>query len=106
MQHMEDKNTEPVKPDLKHDSMEYNAATDGDDILDTDIESELEVEAESITAEELNELEADNPDELAEALNTAETDSAADEDNFLLEPEVDEFDDKPLPGAEEDNSRR
>ncbi|MEO6231892.1 MAG: hypothetical protein ABJB11_14930 [Ferruginibacter sp.] len=104
--HPEDKNTEPVKPDLKHDSMEYNAATDGDDILDTDIETALEVEAESITAEELNELEPDNPDEQAEALNTAETDSAIDEDNFLLEPEVDEFDDEILHGDEEEHSRK
>ncbi len=105
MHQTKDKTTDPVKPDLKHDSMEYNAATDGDDILDTDKESELEIEAESITAEELNELEADSPDELAEALNTAETDSAIDEDNFLLEPEVDELDEESLPD-EDEHSRR
>lgn len=104
--HTEDKSSEPIKPDLKHDSMEYNAATDGDDILDTDVETALEVEAESITAEELNELEVDNPDEQANALNTAETDSAIDEDNFLLEPDMDELDDESLPGDEEEYLRK
>ena len=27
---------EDIKPDLKHDTMEFSAATDGDDQLDTD----------------------------------------------------------------------
>lgn len=75
----------PLKPDLKHDSMEYSAATEGDDILDADTETTDEIEAKEITAEELDLLEEDDIDEQAEALNVAETDSLADEDNFLTD---------------------
>ena len=90
MQDKNDDTTEPVKPDLKHDNMEYAASTDGDDILDTDKESDQELEDEQITAEELALLEEDAPDQQAEALNSAETDSQADEDNFLMEKKSDE----------------
>lgn len=93
MQHPNDNTPDPIKPDLKHDSMEYSAATDGDDILDTDKETDQEIEEESITAEELEYLEADKMEDKAEALNTAETDSEADEDNFINVPEeIEELD--------------
>lgn len=83
-----------LKPDLKHDNMEYSAATDGDDILDQDKESAQQIEDEEITAEELALLEDDALDNQAEALNTAETDSQADEDNYLAaEGEEDELGD-------------
>lgn len=105
MQYPGDDTPENIKPDLKHDSMEYSAATDGDDILDTDKESELEIEDESITAEELDLLNDDTVDDQAEALVTAETDSEADEDNFLSEPEQFETYDEPMEENDEENPR-
>ncbi len=87
------KNKSPlVKPDLKHDNMEYSASTDGDDLLDTDNETADELEAEEITAAELALLQEDDPDEQAAALNSAETDSLADEDNFINEEEDNDVD--------------
>ena len=41
---------EDIKPDLKHDTMEFSAATDGDDRLDTD---DAYYEEEGIDADEL-----------------------------------------------------
>lgn len=89
----QDKPTDtPERPDLKHDNMEFSAATEGDDVLDLDTESAQEIEDEEITAQELEGLQEDKPDEQAAALVTAETDSAADPDNFLADPdEKDEF---------------
>ena len=87
---MEEQNNtgpEPIKPDLKHDTMEYAASADGDDILDSDKETGQEIEDEEITTEELELLMEDDPDNQAAALNSAETDSQADEDNFLNEKE-------------------
>lgn len=84
----QNKNTpDPIKPNLKHDNMEYTASTDGDDLLDADQASGEETEAGEITAEELELLHNDNVDDLAAALNSAETDSMADEDNFIHEKE-------------------
>ncbi|MES2430372.1 MAG: hypothetical protein V4556_05505 [Bacteroidota bacterium] len=67
-----------VKPDLKHDTMEFSANTDGDDKLDMDDE---QYEEEDITAEELDILEDEWQNEAA-ALNTAEMDKAADSDTL------------------------
>jgi len=98
MQYSNDNTPDPVKPDLKHDSMEFSAATDGDDMLDTDKETDQEIEEESITAEELEYLEADNLEDKAEALNAAETDSEADEDNFInVAEEIEELDEEDEP---------
>ena len=89
MQHPEDTNPEPIKPDLKHDTMEFNAASEGDDILDdTDKEISLESENETITAEELNSLEGDKIEDQEAAFQSAEEDSLTDEDNFINEPDV------------------
>ena len=88
MQHPEDTNPESTKPDLKHDTMEYNAASEGDDVLDTDKESQLELEEESITAEELSSLEDDEIEDQAAAFQSAEEDSLQDEDNFINEPDA------------------
>lgn len=90
MQQPDDTTPEPIKPDLKHDTMEYAASTDGDDILDSDKESVQEIEDEEITAEELAVFEEDDPDSQAQALNDAETDSQADDDNFLTETKEDD----------------
>lgn len=72
-----------LKPDLKHDNMEYSAASDGDDRLDQDKETLFDTEAGDITAEELSMLGEEDIDTQAAALITAETDSKADADNFL-----------------------
>ncbi len=84
------------KPDLKHDSMEYSAATDGDDKLDFD---DPGYEEEDITVDELDSLEDDEIDDQADALNSAETDRLADEDNL---PEEDWL--KDIPGKPADRS--
>jgi len=77
---------EDIKPDLKHDTMEFSAATDGDDQLDTD---DATYEEEGINAEELDAL-ADDPAIEAVALNEVENDRQADPDNL---PEEDWTDD-------------
>lgn len=83
---------EEVKTDLKHDTMEFSAASEGNDTLDIDDEN---YEEEAISADELDFLEDDKIENQAEALVTAETDRQADEDNLPEEnwlqdiPEVD-----------------
>jgi len=77
---------EDIKPDIKHDTMEFSAPTDGEDRLDMDDET---YEEEEITAEELDALE-DQADSEAMALNSVETDRLADDDNL---PEEDWTDD-------------
>ena|ERR1700712_1071503 len=79
-----------IKPDLKHDSMEYSAATDGDDVLDTDTQREPD----EISAEEIEMLEDDTQDDQALALQSVEQDRQADDDiNFSEEDdEADEED--------------
>ena len=74
---------EIILPDLKHDTMEFSAPSDGDDLLDIE-------EDEEITANELESLNQQEEDE-AYALEAVSVDSQADEDNFLLQPEEDEF---------------
>jgi len=89
-----DETTNDSKPDLKHDTMEFSAATDGDDILDTDDES---YEEEGITEEELDAIDDIDENEAA-ALIAEENDFEADEDNL---PEEDWTDDLPDNDAEE-----
>jgi len=86
-----------IKTDLKHDTMEFSAATEGDDKLDTD---DGTYEEEEITAEELYILEEDDVESLAYALNSAETDKQADSDNL---PEEDWQEDLPDGAADKDN---
>jgi hypothetical protein len=93
---MKNKPTEKdVKTDLKHDSMEYAASADGDDVLDTD---DAAYEEEGIDADELDALEDDTANEAA-ALNATETDLQGDED---IMPEEDWTDDLPDTDAEEE----
>ena len=79
---------EDIKPDLKHDTMEFSAATDGDDQLDTD---DISYEEEEINAEELDAIEDDSA--LEAALNAAETDREADPDNLPDENWTDDLPD-------------
>jgi hypothetical protein len=85
-----------IKTDLKHDSMEFSAATDGDDILDTD---DAGYEEAGIDADELDAIE-DDADNEAAALVATETDLLADED---ILPEEDWTDDLPDGDAEEED---
>lgn len=89
--------TKDEKTDLKHDSMEFSASTDGEDKLDIDDEH---YEEEGITAEELDIMEEDEPDNQAIAMNAVETDRLADEDNL---PEEDWTDDLPDEAADHRN---
>ena len=79
-----------TKPDLKHDNMEFAASTEGDDLLDADMETLQEQEDEQISAEELDQLQGGEPEDMAAALVSAETDSEADEDNFLNERDIED----------------
>ena len=56
------------KTDLRHDTMEFSANHDGDDILDTDIR---DLDDDEISAEELDFLEEDKS-AMAAALNEVE----------------------------------
>lgn len=91
--------SEDIKADLKHDTMEFSAATDGEDRLDTDDET---YEEEDITAEELDAIKDENDNEAA-ALNAEETDRLADADNL---PEEDWTDDLPDNNEEEEEHIR
>lgn len=88
---------EDIKPDLKHDTMEFSAATDGEDKLDIDDER---YEEEGINAEELEALN-DDPAIEAVALNEVETALQADPD---ILPEEDWTDDLADTEDEEDET--
>lgn len=83
----QDKQTEDIKTDLKHDTMEFSAATDGDDKLDLD--NNL-LDDDGISGEELDYLEADD-EEMGAALNAVETDRLADADNLPEESDEDDY---------------
>lgn len=93
---------EDIKSDLKHDTMEFSAATDGDDQLDTDDET---YEEEGINADELEALE-DDPMIEAIALNEVENDRRADPDNLPEEDWTDDLPDQQEEEEEEDEHRR
>ena len=77
---------EDIKPDLKHDNMEYSASTEGEDIMD----EEYMQNEDGITADELEVLEDATPDEQAAALNSVETDRQADDDVIFDENDIEE----------------
>lgn len=91
-----------IKPDLKHDTMEFSAATDGDDQLDTDDET---YEEEGINADELDALE-DDPAIEAIALNEVENDRQADPDNLPEEDWTDDLADDEIDDNEEEVEHR
>jgi len=98
---MKKKTTENIKPDLKHDTMEFSAAADGDDQLDTD---DASYEEEGISANELEAIE-DDPLQEAAALNAAETDREADPENLPDENWTDDLPDTAVDKEEEEYPR-
>jgi len=95
------KNTD-AEADLKHDTLEFAAPTDGEDVLDTD---DPTYEEEGITAEELDTIE-DEPSNEAIALIAAETDRLADEDNLPDEDWTDDVEDEDEDDEEESGHHR
>ena len=95
------KTEEDIKPDLKHDTMEFSAATDGDDILDTD---DAAYEEEGINAEELEAIE-DDPEAEAAALNATEMDLEVDPDNLPDENWTDDLPDMDTEADDDDHER-
>lgn len=93
---------EDIKPDLKHDTMEFSAATDGDDRLDTD---DASYEEEGIDADELEALE-DDPALEAAALNEAEMDREVDPDKLTDEDWTDDLPDNKEEDEEDDEYER
>jgi hypothetical protein len=81
---------EDIKTDLKHDTMDFSAPTDGEDALDTDDER---YEEDGISADELELLEGAPDDEEAAALNSVEMDLQTDEDILPEEDWVDDIED-------------
>ena len=96
------KNTTDTNPDLKHDTLEFAAPTEGEDALDTD---DPTYEEEGITAEELDTIE-DEPDNEAIALVAAETDRLIDEDNLPDEDWIDDTEDEEEDDEEESGHHR
>lgn len=92
---------EDIKPDLKHDTMEFSAATDGDDRLDTD---DAFYEEEGIDADELAALE-DDPASIAAALNEAERDREIDIDKLTDEDWTDDLPDNNEEEDEDEDER-
>ena len=88
---MHPNNKNDVKTDLRHDNMEFSAATDGDDKLDAD---DFNREEDGISSDELNALEEDNEVEMAAALNAVEIDRMADAENLPEESDEDDYYDK------------
>jgi hypothetical protein len=86
---MQQKNKHDIKTDLRHDNMEFSAATDGDDKLDQD--NDLLEEDDEISGDELDALENANDFEMTAALNAAETDRLADVDNLPEESDEDDY---------------
>ncbi len=93
------RNEADIKPDLKHDTMDFSASTEGDDKLDTD---DATYEEEDISAEEL-EMLGDDPDNEAAALNAVEADRLADDSNL---PEEDWTEDLPDNDEEDEENIR
>lgn len=90
----------PIQPDLKHDTMEFAASADGDDIINFDDEEN------EISAGELYALEDGQPDTQGYALNAAEADSKIDEDNFLTSPDdIDELEEDDIDEVNEKHRR-
>lgn len=85
---MTPKNNNDVKTDLRHDSMEYSAATDGDDKLDAD---DFNREEDGISGEELDALDDESDVEMAAALNAVEMDRMVDAENLPEESDEDDY---------------
>ena len=91
----QDANQSEVKTDLRHDTMEFSASTDGDDKLDLD---DTTKDDDGISGEELDYLEENN-DEMTAALRAVEKDRLTDSDNLPEENDEDDYyDDSPVEG--------
>lgn len=90
-----------IKTDLKHDTMEFSAATHGDDVLDTD---DAAFEEEAVSAEELEALDDDDEDEAAALIN-AENEFLTDQDNLPEEDWIDGLPDT-IPDEDDDDQER
>ena len=98
MQKNTHKNEEDIKPDLKHDTMEFYNEANSEVVLDSD---DIGVNAEAeVTGEELDMIE-DEPGNEAAALDAVETDRIVDEDNL---PEENWMDDIPGGDASENEN--
>ena len=97
----QDEHTVDIKTDLKHDTMEFSAATDGDDKLDLD---DALLDDDGISGEELDYLEEDDA-EMGAALNAVETDRLADADNLPEESDEDDYYDNDAAAEEEPDER-
>jgi hypothetical protein len=84
-------------PDLKHDTMEFAAPTEGEDKLDFDDDT---YEEEDMTPEELDNMEDDSIDNQGYALVAAQTDKTADEDDLPDENWEDDLPDNEEPADE------
>lgn len=84
----QDQQQEDIKTDLKHDTMEFSAATDGDDQLDLD---DTTKDDDGISGEELDALEEDGEDDLDAALDAVEEDRLDDADNLPEESDEDDY---------------
>ena len=84
---MQQNDKDEIKTDLKHDNMEFSAATDGDDILDSD---DFNREEDGISGDELNDIVQDDL-EMAAALNAVETDRLVDGENMPEESDEDDY---------------
>lgn len=92
---------EDIKTDLKHDTMEFSAATDGDDVLDTD---DAAFEEEGISAEELETLDDDDENQAAALINV-ENEFQIDQDNLPEEDWIDGLPDTIADGDDADQER-
>ena len=97
----QDEHTVDIKTDLKHDTMEFSAATDGDDKLDLD---DALLDDDGISGEELDYLEEDDA-EMGAALNAVETYRLADADNLPEESDEDDYYDNDAAAEEEPDER-
>lgn len=91
-------NDADTRPDLKHDTMEFSASTDGDDRLDSDSDN---YEDDEMTAEELDLLNGAPEEEETAALSAVESARSSDDD---ILPEEDWTDDLPDDAAENDEA--
>lgn len=90
-----------TKTDLRHDTMEFSASTDGDDKLDLD---DILLEDDGISSDELDVLEGTDDVEMASALKAVEKDRLADADNLPEESDEDDYYDNDAI-AEDDEER-
>ncbi|MDB5201937.1 MAG: hypothetical protein JWQ27_1346 [Ferruginibacter sp.] len=88
-QPQKEEDKDAIAPDLKHDTMDFSPASEGD-ALDLDNTTDDE---DAISAEELEFLDEDSEESQAAALNEVETDRLADTEDFLETAEGSQEDD-------------